>query len=102
MFTFHCYIKLIVAFYSKKKVNHIGETEGLRSNKKTLLHIDDPQNQQNTNTTQAKKIHEKWSIFRWGRRSYFMSTLLEPKKNNHLPAVNFKIFDPHPQLDIKF
>ena len=43
--------------FTKKKLNHIGETECLRSNKKkNLLHSDGPQNHQKAPTTEAQKI----------------------------------------------
>ena len=81
-------------FAKKKNSIILVKRKAFEAIKKTLLHINDPQNHQNTTTKQAKKNHGKWSIFRGGRRSYFMSTV---------PKVSFftKDFKMDFEFDVK-
>ena len=59
-------VKFIVGVYSPKKLYHIGESEGIWSNKKnptTHGRLSDPPKHQYYT---GQKNHEKWSIFRGG------------------------------------
>ena len=70
--------KLILGAHSPKKLNHIDETECLRSNKKTPLHREDLQTHKITTTTQAQNIIKSGRFLGGGRPSDFMSTVSEP------------------------
>ena len=66
----------LVSIYKKKMKNN-DEIDGFQLSKAHLIHTYDPQSNQTTNSTQAKKNHGTGTILGRGRQSDFYSTVTE-------------------------